>query len=510
METLGSAPPQDDTEISLRDIGPGPDQDQNQDQARRDVVAQRILEKLESYRVYNFTALQSVSLNIFFDLAQEFVNVEDVYAVCVLIPKVLFNLDCRLSVIDELHGLLHRCSSPCGPPPGVGHFRDELFVEDDRLFLPIKGNRDLMSQLPFVPQGDIIGMLEVAPARELSEHDKLFWGRYANRIGYQLHNRFVSLKNIEHVQFIRNLVKDIGHNVIVPNMYFRLFYKRLEARINLLPGFKQKLSNVMSECMKADHGLHEEWENLEQEFDYICNSIEDQYKEIFSHYQNTSLFLETLLRSSHFEKGRYVLEMRKCNFKSQVIGPQVERFRSRLMDRGIEIDTSMGGVPDKEIEVVVDVGLISQVYFNLFSNVVKYTREVRDSSGNVRKFMSYGWQVLKEHFGPRTDGVKLNVFSSGPPLAPEEVPELFAEGYRGGNAQSEYGTGHGLYFIREVVELHNGQVGYESTPLGNNFYFILPLESGALNGLGDPGDPGRPGGPGGKIGPADGQARERA
>jgi len=472
MDILGSATPQD-TETIPRDL----------EQARRDVVARRILEKLESYRSYNFTALQSVSLNIFFDLAQEFLSVEDVYTLCVMIPKALFNLDCRLSVIDEQHGLLHRCSSECGTPPGVAHFREVPFLEDDRLFIPIKGNRDLLSQLPFVPQGDIIGLLEVSPAGMFSEHDKLFWGRYANRIGYQLHNRFVNLKNMEHVQFIRNLVKDIGHNVIVPNMYFKLFYKRLEARINLLSGFKQKLSCIMGECMKADHSLHEEWENLEQDIDYIYNSIGEQYKEIFSHYQNTSLFLETLLRSSHFEKGRYVLEKRKCNFKSQVIDPQLERFRSRIMDRGIEIDTSMGGVPDREIEVVVDVGLISQVYANLFSNVVKYTREVRDSGGYGRKFMSYGWEVLKDHFGPGKDGVKMNVFSSGPSLSPEEIKALFVEGYRGGNAQGEYGTGHGLYFIREVVQLHNGQVGYEPTPLGNNFYFILPFEPGALNGL---------------------------
>jgi signal transduction histidine kinase len=37
------------------------------------------------------------------------------------------------------------------------------------------------------------------------------------------------------------------------------------------------------------------------------------------------------------------------------------------------------------------------------------------------------------------------------------------------------GTGHGLSFIRLVVEMHGGQVGYEPTPEGNNFFFILPI-----------------------------------
>jgi K+-sensing histidine kinase KdpD len=290
-----------------------------------------------------------------------------------------------------------------------------------------------------------------------------------------MHNKFVSLKNKEHVQFIRNLVKDIGHNVIVPNMYFKLFYKRLEAKIGLIKPFHVKFRRLMEECPRDNKMIFDEFERLDRDIDYFYNSILEQYKEIFSHYQNTSLFLETLLRTSHFEEGRYVLERRKCNFKSQIIDPQVERFRPRFSDRGIEIDTSMGGVPDRETEIVVDLGLISQVYSNLFSNVVKYTREVEEG-GRKRKFMSYGWDILKDHFGPGLDGIKLNVFSSGPPIGPEQSVNLFTEGFRADNAQGEYGTGHGLYFIREVVLLHGGEVGYEPTALGNNFYVVLPFE----------------------------------
>jgi signal transduction histidine kinase len=449
---------------------------QDQHQARLELVTKRIHDKLGSYKAYNFTQLQSVSLNIFFDLAQEFTTVEDVYAVCVMIPRALFNLECTLYVLDGQRDIVSCGATHCPRPDRMAHFVEETTVKDGHLLLPIKGNRELISQLPFTPQGDIIGMLEIFPADSLNEHDRLFWGRYANRIGFQLHNRFISLKNKEHVQFIRNMVKDIGHNVIVPNMYFKLFYKRLEARIGMIPQFHAKFRALTQEIVKINDTLSGELNRMSKDIDYVYSAIQEQYKEIYSHYQNTSLFLETLLRTSHFEEGRYVLERRKCNFKSQVIDPQVERYRSRLADRGIEIDTSMGGVPDQVIEVVVDVGLISQVYANLFSNVVKYTREVVEGNGRRRKFMSYGWEIQKDYFGPAQDGIKLNVFSSGPPMGPEQSARLFTEGFRGENAQGEYGTGHGLYFISEVVKLHGGEVGYEPTPLGNNFYFILPFE----------------------------------
>ena len=202
----------------------------------------------------------------------------------------------------------------------------------------------------------------------------------------------------------------------------------------------------------------------------------DQYRQILTHYEQTSLFLETLLRRSHFEEGRYVLEKRACNFKKQVIDLQLERYRPRFEERGIEIDTSLGGVPDQEIEVVVDIGLVSQVYANLFSNAVKYTREVTDTAGRKRRFISFGWERKENFFGPGRDGIKLNVFTSGPPIPPETAAHLFEEGVRGENASGEYGTGHGLYFIREVVRLHGGVEGYEATSLGNNFFFILPMD----------------------------------
>ena len=39
----------------------------------------------------------------------------------------------------------------------------------------------------------------------------------------------------------------------------------------------------------------------------------------------------------------------------------------------------------EEFEIFVDVGLLSQVYANLFSNAAKYTSEVVDHYGNRRK-----------------------------------------------------------------------------------------------------------------------------
>jgi signal transduction histidine kinase len=131
----------------------------------------------------------------------------------------------------------------------------------------------------------------------------------------------------------------------------------------------------------------------------------------------------------------------------------------------------MGVVPDEDFALSVDKGLMAQVYANLFSNAVKYTR--RNHEG--RKYVAYGRDVVPDYFGPGKDGIKFNMFTTGPHIPPEDRGHIFDEGYRGSNVDGEVGTGRGLYFVRNVIETHGGEVGYEPTPGGNNFYFVLPL-----------------------------------
>jgi signal transduction histidine kinase len=61
-------------------------------------------------------------------------------------------------------------------------------------------------------------------------------------------------------------------------------------------------------------------------------------------------------------------------------------------------------------------------------------------------------------------------------LPENEAEKLFDEGYRGSNVGDERGMGHGLHFVRNVVEIHGGRVGFEPKDYGNVFYFILPLK----------------------------------
>lgn len=452
--------------------------------SRRDsvnMIERRIFDKIKDYENYSFNSTQDCSLKTFFDLSQEFKSKYDIYCICVMIPKIFFKYECVLYLLDPSGELRVACYSEdiLDTLPAkrikVPDLYEKPVISGDSFFVPVKGNIAQSSDLPGNSKNGIFGVFEICGGNDLSDNMKFFFEKYVNRVGFQLHNRMINERNKEHLAFIRSLVNDIGHNIIVPNMFFKLFFKRLQGKINRAGEIGRDLKEkANSFVQKQDDTESLKLKSLTEELNYINNSMDEQFQQILSHYEQTSLFLETLLRRSHFEQGRYVLEPRLININEKIIKPQLSRYFPRLQERSISIDNQVAVNPDKEVMISADVGLISQAYANLFSNAVKYTREINNKDGNPEKCISFKVQTIKDFFGEEKPGVKLNMFSTGAPISKEDAEGLFQEGYRGANTEGEYGTGHGLQFIKEVVELHNGVVGYEALPKGNDFYFVLP------------------------------------
>jgi signal transduction histidine kinase len=445
--------------------------------ANVDFIVQRINSKKHDYVTYDFSHIENSALTTFFDLAQEFEDIEDFYFLCVYMPKVFFNLDARLYLIDpKMQKIVLVSKTEDGdvalhdsPPQNIRPNKYPYYVHTS-LVLTIRGNRFLIDQLPFKIEDDVLGLLELYEAKDFGSDQELFFEKYANRIGFNIHNRLLFEKNIEHLKFIRSLVADIEHNIIAPNMIYKLFLKHLRKKIlnNI------KLEMLLSNAVENGSGEEISKEYLLSELTEINRGLTEELENIEKHHQHMSLFLETLLRKSHFDKGRLTLLKKQCNMDKDVIQPQLERFVERFKKMGISIDEQGSGIPDAEIISVVDIGLISQVYANLFSNALKYTHEITMHTGAKKKSISYGRELLRDFYGPGKDGLKYNVFSTGVHINPEEREKIFEDGYRGSNVAQSPGTGHGLTFIKNAIEMHGGTFGYEATQYGNNFFFIIP------------------------------------
>ncbi len=132
-------------------------------------------------------------------------------------------------------------------------------------------------------------------------------------------------------------------------------------------------------------------------------------------------------------------------------------------------------VPDEQVTLFVDKGLISQVFDNFFSNALKYSGEGIDGSGRLMRLFSLNRLIIQDAFGEDKPGVRFNFFTSGKPLGREECDQVFEEGFRAGGS-AEKGSGHGLHFVKTVVGIHGGTVGCTPQSNGNLLYLVLPFK----------------------------------
>ncbi len=448
-------------------------------------VLKRVEQKKNDYQRYNFERLQEEAFATFFDLAQESAALDHLYLISVAVPRVFFGFESILYVVNPRTEQLEKvCTSTKGLVKGEDkndaiELREEPYKDEDGWVFPIRGNRALTQWVPFSGKKGILGLFKVSCERGLREEDLFFLQKFANRIGYNLHQKLLIQQNLEHLKFINQLVSDIEHNVISPNMYYKLYlirmrkvieeYKRIQKSIRDLIIFSQEqlqTLHVTRQICEVYHALASNNEKLEEEL----HALE-------KHYNHTSLFLETLLRRDHFVRGTYVLRKQPCKFKSEIIQPVLDRYESLFARKGIKINKALESELDEELTLLVDKGLISQVFDNLFSNALKYTQEIEDPMGNKVKLVSYDRQILKNYFGEGIHGVKFTIFTTGKPLPQDEAKRVFEEGYRVSDPEIKAsGSGHGLNFVKNVVEIHGGEVGCEPEEYGNSFYFILPMK----------------------------------
>jgi signal transduction histidine kinase len=436
-------------------------------------VLQRVREKAADYSAYQFSHQQNDILKTFFDLALEFESMPDFYRICVVIPSVYLDLLVRLYLHDINTAKLELvCDSRNGvyaepqPAPNYLPLSENAYDYGQSYLVPI--SRKLYSSdedRTLAGHPHLLGMLEISPRQGLNDADYFFFGKFSNRIAYNLHSRRLGQQNIRHLEFINNLVMDIEHNVIIPNMYFRHLFKQLRKSLN---SFEELVDGLAATEAAASFGP-----TIMARLCALKEELAENHRHLLDHHANTSLFLESLFRRDHFREGHLVLKTRLCSVASEIIAPQLENYLGRFDLNGIEVEHPVG--MDEEIYLTVDIGLLAQVYANLFSNGVKYAAEIVRKNGTRRKAMAYGREFISDYFGPNKSGIKFNVFTTGPHLRGDELTRIFEDGFRGANSAQNSGTGHGLSFIKQVVEIHGGRVGCELVEEGNNFFFVLPL-----------------------------------
>ena len=445
-------------------------------------ILKRVEEKKEDYAAYGFEKLEMAALNTFFDLAQEYDGLKNLYMVSVTVPRVFFELQSNLYLVDpKTEAITWAANSHPGRSNSENRVPDYIriteapYQQDQSYMVPIRGKKTPASHILFYSLRDVIGIFEVTQARHLTEAQLFFVRKYINRIGYNLYNKFLVEQNIQHLKFINNLVADIEHNVIVPNIRYKLYFRRIRKYLNTNKEIESDLESLLDEVKTQTPTLYAKITEVLESLIVTNRAMFSDQENIEQHYKHTSLFLESLFRPDHFLFGEYILKKAPCYLWKDIIRPQLERYRDRFVQKGVTVNHIVKEhEASEDLRLKVDKGLMAQVVDNLFSNAAKYAESATDSSGKKIKKIDCRMSLIEDFFGGGYHGVRFDVFTSGIPIDQEDAAHIFDEGFRLTQREPVEGTGHGLHFVKNVVEVHGGLVGHKANDLGNEFYFIIP------------------------------------
>lgn len=168
--------------------------------------------------------------------------------------------------------------------------------------------------------------------------------------------------------------------------------------------------------------------------------------------------VERVLQMAVLDKGRYSLDLKKTNMDS-MIRNNVRNLCLEHCDREVNLKDKLGA---SKPEVEVDPIHMGNIINNLVSNAIKYsagTPEITIESRNENK--KYIFSIEDRGIG----------------IKKEDQKQIFEKFYRvsTGNVHNAKGFGLGLYYVKTILEAHQGEIKVSSEPgKGTRFDVYLP------------------------------------
>jgi len=188
-------------------------------------------------------------------------------------------------------------------------------------------------------------------------------------------------------------------------------------------------------------------------------------KEIYQGSQRMVRLVNDLLNVSRLETGGVLVEPIPAELSPIIIDSIKE---SKFVETGKEALVRFEK-PKEEINLAVDVELLSQVLRNLINNAVRY----RFDRSNQQVEIS-----LDKRSVEGVNSLVIKVRDNGIGIPKAEQHRIFEKFFRASNARKTAGDGSGLglYISKTVVEKWGGKIWFESAEgKGTAFYVTIPL-----------------------------------
>jgi len=188
-----------------------------------------------------------------------------------------------------------------------------------------------------------------------------------------------------------------------------------------------------------------------------------QYIEFIQESSQSMLgLLNSLLDWTRLQTGRMKFEPDRINARD-IIQKSIQILSGSAIQKGIHLISEL----NKDFFVHADEELLLQVFNNLISNAIKFTK----TGGSIK--ISAVADIEKRN-------VRFSVQDEGVGILKENIDKLFKvdSKYTTPGTSGEKGSGLGLSLVYEIIKKHGGEIRVESEfGSGTKFIFTLPVSS---------------------------------
>lgn len=237
------------------------------------------------------------------------------------------------------------------------------------------------------------------------------------------------------------------------SVYTILKQKRLsEVKTDFINNMTHELKTPISTISLSSESL------LKNDFSNDPDRLQRYAGIIYKENKRLENQVERVLNMAKLDKNELTLERKEIHIH-EIIEEAADSFRFNQLEKSGKIDLKLEA--DNDL-VEVDIVHITNILFNLIDNGVKYSKE--DPNILIR--------TTQEN-----KGIKIEVQDSGIGIDKENHKHIFEKFYRvpTGNLHDVKGFGLGLYYVKLVIEEHDGTIRVKSKKgEGSTFSIWLP------------------------------------
>ena len=253
-----------------------------------------------------------------------------------------------------------------------------------------------------------------------------------------------------------------------------LYLKEKDKRVNLVNSNLKALNEEKNKFIGiAAHDLRSPISGIYSLSDLLINEYKNNVSPkvlellnlIRTMSNNTIIVLQNLLDVSKIESGKVELKLMTQDYISFI---KNQIFLNQILANHKKISISLQSRIDS-IMINFDNHYFSEAIDNLLSNAIKYS--YNNSEIIVKISLPDDKHLLTE------------VIDKGKGIAEGEQQKLFNYFQKTSTRPTggEISTGLGLAIAKQIITLHNGEIGVKSVlDQGSNFYFTLPIQNNII------------------------------